>query len=651
MSDDDWGPSPEELDRLRKHGPISESDRRFIQTYAAIAHALDACENSEAVTLLLSTCRNEFMTTNAIFADLRLTLTTNAGQDSLFDRAVQALRPEGRAGGWKDVRTGLGMLLSQAREKRAVWDDRERLITQYEVAANQLRGTTRDDALGVLNSAPATQHPSGHVWPAQYTKISQRVSRCDKQLEELRILTGIGSAAFSLLDQIAQLDVPNAADRASAPATLFEDEAAPESDGKLRWSSVIDEVRRRSVWHVGSHAGGGHVITLTDLPVTADDGGWPTPETVRHAVIVGETEIGAESAAQLDQLLDLAVTAIECVKVRLRRSFRANVADRPMPDPFLIDLSDPDPVTDSKSRSFSVTYSKLASEADHPDTTTIAALKIAIPENWHNRQGHYRYNEDIAQVDGLRDVIEEAINTGADRSIPFLLLPEYFIPRKHLVEVKTLAARRGVSLIGGIEGRLVEGSCANEALLYFPDSGTDLRQGKQGPSVYEIRDTMFVTDGRLQIVRNTLLGTIGVVVCSDFLEADIVHGLAVATRHRLHALIVVARNPRPDIFTTLARADAVRLYCNVVVVNSTDGDDTQRGDDGEGGCIVAAPSGKTGLQSLADRIPLGRLSGTEEPFPLPELLVWDLNVAGVHSRLNRRQDPHFLTPSVFAKQG
>ena len=653
MTDDVWEPSPEELERLNSLGPTSESDRRFVQIFAAVGHALDGCANSEGVALLLSTCRNEFLTANAIFTDLRLALSSG-NRGSLFDRYISALQND-KMDAFRRDRTELGLVLSQAREKRRIWNDRGRLWDQYETAAGKLHGTSREDALSVLRVSPAQTHASGKVWDAKYTKMSQTQSHCTDQLEQLAFITARCSAVYSLLQSIAGLNIKSA-DQASVNETLFDaaaEDGTSDTGPTVSWSKVLDELRQRvGIWEIQPKPVDGYNIIAVDLPADDPVAGWPTPATVRKATFYPSTRPGDETRQQMHQLLALAQTCLEDAKRRLRKTFRPNVSARPLPDPFLVDLSVREPNQTGGPRTFTIQPSQVLNDKARADTCSVATLKVAIPETWHNHEGYYRYNADIADTAAITRLIVEAVETCGNRSVPFLFLPEYFIPREALAEVKAAAQRHDVNLIGGVEGRVNDDdSCVNEALMWFPSSDTELYQLKQGPSVYEPGRPRFAVDGRMHVIRNTHLGTIAAVVCSDFLEADIISSLAIRRDPRLHTLVVVARNPRPEIFTTLARADAVRLYAHVIVVNSTDGTTTQTGASAEGGCIVAAPRG-TGLQDPDERIQFGPLRGISVPdFPAPELLIYNLGVSGVFARTNRRSDAHWLTPSVFANQG
>jgi hypothetical protein len=202
-----------------------------------------------------------------------------------------------------------------------------------------------------------------------------------------------------------------------------------------------------------------------------------------------------------------------------------------------------------------------------------------------------------------------------------------------------------VAVVGGVEASAEEDDrTVNEAVIFFPDR-VRVFQRKQKPSVFELKTSLFASDGLFQLMRDTPLGTLAVVVCSDYLEADIVSQLCVDAVTAVDTLIVCSRNPRPELFETLALADAARLYAQVLIVNtlplwSKEGP-------ASGGGFLALPRSRDPESepehvSLASRIP-----GAAPP----ELLVWTLDQKGLRARDHRRGAKGWLPPSHFVTGG
>ncbi len=79
----------------------------------------------EQILLLLSTCRNCFLTANAVFVDLCLLLHPDPGTASL--RSVVHQTRSADAGGLRRALREVGYLRAQCEIKLSVWDDRRQL--------------------------------------------------------------------------------------------------------------------------------------------------------------------------------------------------------------------------------------------------------------------------------------------------------------------------------------------------------------------------------------------------------------------------------------------------------------------------------------------------------------------------------------------
>lgn len=372
------------------------------------------------------------------------------------------------------------------------------------------------------------------------------------------------------------------------------------------------------------------------------------PEAPDEGVVLSKTTEGEQDTnEQVTRVLQVATKVVTAARARLAETFRPNVAVPTLPPPFVVDLSPRLPDSKVNADRFTVRYTQMGPNEQPPDRVRIAMLDVAVPESWHNHNTHYVYDPAQADTAAIENCIIDAIDAGAKQGIVrALLLPEYFIPARSLLKVRAHATERGLLLIGGVEARSdSSGRSINEVVVQVPGR-FDLYQRKQRPSVFELDQSKFAGNHELHLVRNTVLGNLGVIVCSDFLEADLVSQLAVQGNYRLHTLVVCARNPQPQVFETLARADAIRLYAHVIVVNSTNKPRTDVSD--TGGCLVAAP--RRNLYSLAEEpIDLEPISPVVDP---PRLLMYDLEGAEIYRRNKRRTDaPHWLPPSLFAQQG
>ena len=111
----------------------TERDLEWAENFAALNGLLTRCENSEKATLLLSTCRNAYLTANALFVDLQVLMgdaiaisPLRAGCELMAQRAAPA-----------KIREHFGRAIQTVREfetKREVWKSRHALKAEIERA-------------------------------------------------------------------------------------------------------------------------------------------------------------------------------------------------------------------------------------------------------------------------------------------------------------------------------------------------------------------------------------------------------------------------------------------------------------------------------------------------------------------------------------
>ncbi|MDR1512957.1 MAG: hypothetical protein LBS56_05675 [Propionibacteriaceae bacterium] len=566
------------------------------------------------------------MTTNAIYSDLRRILTSGASQ-SLADRYLENLR-QFRPG--DQVSEKIGMLLDSARHKFDAWDRRRELREQYSDATYRLDGNDFHRATMVLESSPPLS--------PDFFGLSSQQSFCDDKLSLLRGILGMCRAAFSLLQH---LDNMNLRDRSSPEqASLFE--ASSEAEAvSLSWDAVIGDItRHKDVW----------LLDDTNLSI-ADTVRQDAGDARLNALPFGPVRVLAETANYFDAkeqqlgICRLVDVLVRVVKILLTGGFKPNVRRGPLPEPFEIDLTDLRPLSYSSERPIEVDVKDAASKL--PDTCRIASLRVNIPQSWHRRTAPYPYHDDDFRGQ-VRRMILSALKECSDARVAFLLLPEYLIPRDSLSEIIGAAKEYGISLIGGIEGGLVRGRSVNEALVCVAHADLEIRQRKMRPSVFEVEEG-FAYGDCLTLIRNTELGVVAVVICSDFLEEDVIRSLVHRKDDRLHTLVVVARNDKVDVFGTLARADAVRFFGHVVVVNSLSASADGQEDWRRGGCVVALPQGD-GFLEPRERLTI-EPKGIDIKATNPQLYVWDLDIASIEGRRNRRSPRGWLPVTYWARQG
>lgn len=632
MTDELWTPTNSEAERITSNGRPSDADLEYAKTFAAVARTLDNCQRSEDVTLLLSTCRNEFLTTNSVFLDLRECLGVGRTRESGFSVLSDAIRHLNKSS-LSESAEYVGTRLRQARKKLRVWDDHSELLLEYHEATKALRPLERGLAARVIEQTNS-EIPGADI---HYTAISGEEGKCLPELKVLRVVTTRLSAAFEILLVVSKMGIRSSSSTPSDDALFNVDPPLVE------WTGVIDALSSRmDVWHLRAIEGGVEVVP-TDL-VSRMDG-----SAISSITLMRRSVNSSDDDRQLARILSMIDAVVSDCRLRLEKAFRPNVASRPMPSVFVVDLTVRHSDDVAELDDLRVLTPVILPEVDSLDTCVIGAMQVVMPRTWYFGEDEVRYNRSIAEVDRIEAVISEALEKGADQGMRCLILPEAFVPLKSLETVYERANALKIDIIAGVEGELdSEGHATNRCVMHFPGSKR-YWQSKIRPSVYEEAPDRFSRARDLVVVRDTNLGNLGVIVCSDFLEADVLSRLAIRDRHRLDTLVVCASNPRTELFETLAKADAVRYYAHVVVVNSVlcDAENLSR-EHGDGGCLVAAPTG----DGLVARRPVALDLGTlGHEGPNPKLLLWDLDIGAIKTRSKRRPARRgWLTPSLFAQQ-
>jgi hypothetical protein len=627
--------------------PEDAGDQEYASVFAAIARAVDGCDDKSAkVALLLSTCRNEFLTTNAIYVDLQMTLGSGT-RASPIETAVTHLK----AGQPKLARAAIAQartVLHQVPLKFEVWAERKELLEAFRNSVNTLPPQDREFAKRVLTTSVHPRDRGGAPWDGAYLALSTKEEDCGALLEDLRRASQRLSDSLGLLSILADAEGSDGNWEPHLVETLDIAGGALD-DGEFEAPQLVTH-------HILNHGETWRVTAMEDgievaLAVYPGDG-WsvPAPESPAVREFRGSTTRESFAAATL-----IAEDAIASVQQRLRGAFRPNTAAKPLPEPFIIDLSSPH-VAPAMSPGFQVARPQFAPAGTPPDMVKVGVLGATIAEDLYGHGDHYQYAKSTDASYDIVGVINAALDASVANGVSVLVLPEYFIPRRAVEEVMERADAIGVALIGGVEARSEpDGRTVNEVVVQFPGHVSEMVR-KQRPSIFEPGPEHFASDGRLLVCRDTILGDVAVVVCSDFLEADLMAALTHETGRHVHTIVVCTRNPRTERFKTLAIADATRLYANVIVSNSEirqrnpeeESSPVARSesDGGTRGCLLARPEG-SGIQ---DPLEVFEFSGPPNSSLECSLLIWDVNMKAIRSRTHRSVDRSWWKASYFATE-
>jgi predicted amidohydrolase len=659
------------------HYTPDDGDFEYATSLKLLGETVDACgKDAGRVVLLLSTCRNQWLTVNAVFVDLKLALAPAGARPDHADAAIRALRldpaPSESTGLDRSLRASERAssealkLSAQVREKLRVWEDRQRLVTLLEAEIESLAGIDRSRMRRWLERQRSGERDGVPPWQRRYVAFNiQETDACTSWLKTLERCERTLTASMQVVRHAARMLDPAAPDVDSQlvaltqPVALFEVNAYAEAEAEAETAAAEPDLSE--VDSIGSHAETWqHLLErlradASALGMSVVDGEdtltLQLPNAERLDLPIAQPdEPGLRP--RLDALVGYAANAIEGARELLGAQFAPNLAALPLPAPFEIDLTTPERGSAERARSFTINPS-LASGEPTPDSATIALLDCPMPEDeyTHAQPELYVYDPHKPGARIAKDLAFVALSHAREAGAQLVVMPEVFLPRGAVDELVETAQSMEIGLIAGIEyPQTPVGGAINEAIISLPTLSRPLRQRKQAPSVFEMRQANFDADGIIQIVRRTPFGTIGTIICSDFMELD--HLWAMANRpHAIDLLVICARNRRPEVFHRLAIADAIRLHAYVAVANAHP-EWTQEKAERErvpgllSGSIIAQPSGsKPFVETRCVALPPSAAGG-----PQARLLIGDLHIADVRARDRERAGARgFLPPPRFPR--
>lgn len=607
----------------------SAADDEFAERFIEIARLIEGCRRYGKVSLLMSTCRNGWMTVNAVFYDIKRVLAPSWRRDLASESLVRLEQREYQDAD-KAAREALA-LLAQAREKVEVWGDRMSLIAEFEEQVEALPRIAKRRVTRWYEGQKAGRAPG--VQPHQQKYVALNLDEDDDAAAALAVLVEAEARLRLVLNLVTHATVLLNAQ--PDDLTLFE--AAPD-EGRYTRDDTWERLRLLLA-SGAERLGARWTSNGDDAQLSFADG---------HQLSVARAlpEI-AERRALISDLRSRAADVLDDVHRDLTEYFRPNVAEKPLPDPYILDVRPRHASRSGEGRAFAVETVRATTD-QLPDVVRVAALEAGMPEDVYSHDDPDLYVYDRATREGARRARElalAAIDAAAAADAQLLALPEVFIPRGAATEIFDAARSRGIALVGGLEYENVSGRAVNEAAIVIPGVGDAITQRKQRPSVYEVREALFDANCRLTVVRDSPVGVFATIVCSDYLELDLLWRLA-SQPDRLDLVIVVSRNPNPEVFTALAQADAARLHAYVMVVNSfaphTDG---------------ALPSGRgTIVAQPHAKQPLLAVEHVELPTKWPAIAPPLLALADLHIKELRRMDTgrhsrRFLRPPNFPRRG
>ncbi len=532
----------------------TERDVEWAANFAALNTLLTHCASSERAALLLSTCRNAYLTANALFVDLQI-LMGDAVAVSPIRAGCELLAQAGTA---TKIRDYFGRAVQTVREyetKRDVWDNRASLMADIDKARSELQGVDPNRIELILSKTRVSGHGHGDGWDRELLALNlqdrpilnQHFAELDRIFAILKHAAQLGwntsIAIDSNIDAQTELDLGGAGDALDRKKAIAR---VPELTAALakacNWS--IKNVR------------GNQTINFTT--------GYRRPQNIPLEKSLTLQDVSDANGLRLasQNLAKLIREALYFAHFELCGHFKPNVAKTPMPEPFVIDLPLPEPLFDTgrvaPPRLIHVRFAKPKATGDSV-RIAIANLAVTLESGRH-------YRLSAPTVESVKKDVRIALQSAEDNGCNAVVFPEYSIPKSMAQEIGELADRHNVVVIAGLEGQWIEDKLCDQAVIAVPGEERVYYQSKQEPSLEEEAGGAFYRDGQLQLFTNSPIGEFSVILCSDLLQLT---GLQAWTPDGPlpEILFVVARNKYPELYINIAKADCIRLYAAVIIAN------------------------------------------------------------------------------------
>ncbi len=513
----------------------SKDDIDYAEYFVDVATAIDAAAHSESVALRLSTCRNLYLTVNAIFVDVRLILGHGRNPSELSSAIETARRSD-------YVRSNtlidrVRSVLSQIDDKVKCWNDREMLDAEFASAVAELDVIARDRIHYLLHHCRTTNSRTGQVWDPKYYELSKA-----QPADALELMTSLARVT----------------DRVRAVASVLRCVTALQQ--RWREGEQLYGPDCASLWHDLASCIRHNALVLGGA--IEDDACHLQPADADEPVVTVSSQIPHDAKVVVQHVI-ASMSIIEREQYgNLVRSFSSNESPPPLPPPFVVDLREKQ-LSESRSKQSEVPRLRYYDVGTRvPSSTRVAVPQFGIPVAWYNERD-FRFIADKEREEVVR-LANASLDAATRAGASAIVFPEFFLPRFAIDDLAMRARDAGMILVAGLEGMLASGMLVNSLAIEIPGHPR-IEQVKQGPSGYETAD--FHRSPVLHVVERSSLGTFAALACSDVLEWPLISALADA-RTLIDVLIVCSCNPYPELYEQVARADASRLYCGVVIANN-----------------------------------------------------------------------------------
>lgn len=599
----------------------TREDVEWATDFKALYLLSERCSDSEGALLLLSTCRNAFLTVNALFVELQVLLgdarssaALRGGCELMIQRAAPSKIKE---------RFGRAMIpVREFEKKEAVWRARKSIWSDIDTAAKQLReqdllaAERANNLLKMNNIAPDLW---GDGWSFELLEINlAERQHLEAYFTDLRFV-------FTLLRCAVELGwhTANALNR--------------DRQETLNFGNQIDSLDPRKSLDLVlkcatdlANACGWRLTTDSGQPAILIIRGYERPSnTPRVDSIILPRQATFEYVNDAIEQLGLLIREVlYFAHSKLCEKFDPNIGKPPMPPPFEIALPMPLPTLESgRGAPFELERVRCSMQEVQRDSVRIAVASMKVPLSMLSGRG-LKIKPD--KVESIKKDVRLALHEAQMKACQGIVFPEYSLPLSIAEEILELSSKHNLVIIAGLEGRWIDNELCGQALVAIPGERKVYFQCKQDPSLDEENRELFYRDGKLLFFVNSPIGDFSVVVCNDFRQIDYFQAWK-SDGPLPELLFVVARNPYHEMFFDLAKADANRLYAGVVIANVREiGKDVTS----EGSCVVVP---RKDCQELS-----GERVTVEGNF-VTDITVYDVSLHAIRARSRGKPVPGYFS--------
>ena len=274
-----------------------------------------------------------------------------------------------------------------------------------------------------------------------------------------------------------------------------------------------------------------------------------------------------------------------------------------------------------------------------PKQARITLAQTQVLEPSKIRPDSYQDSVEKAEKNQLIKMQSERIRKQLERALldepNFVLFPELSIPWEMQDELREVAIKENVYIVGG----LTYGPDYQNACAVFPPFEIDKLPLQHKLNRAPAEDENVKTGNRIVLFKNSGFGTFASVICYDFTSLHIGREMR---DHTVNILFLPTRNRAVDLFNDMATGQCYTLYTYICLCNSAGA--------GFGNSASYGPVRKIDGSPLQQERVIGKLAGTQETT-----LPTKLDIPGLIDSIQRFKDNRavltgFITPPADIRE-